>query len=162
MYKLEYLPVAQRDMVEIMRYMLYDARKPNVNLRGEIAHYQNIIKLQSLRLKDPSKVKFEIEVENEVNVAPLLFLPFIENAFKYAVLDAPDAKIEIGLRSDGKKIEFRSSNPYYKNDQTMVSKTGGIGLANLKRRMELLYTGKYKLEINDRNSYFSVQLTIEL
>jgi sensor histidine kinase YesM len=44
----------------------------------------------------------------------------------------------------------------------MVSKTGGIGLANLKRRMELLYTGKYKLEINDRNSYFSVQLTIEL
>jgi LytS/YehU family sensor histidine kinase len=149
---------------EIMRYMLYDARKPNVSLKGEIVHYQNIIRLQSLRLKDPSKVKVEIEAKAEakVEVAPLLFLPFIENAFKYAVLDAPDAMIEIGLRSDGKKIEFRSSNPYYKNDQTMKGKTGGIGLTNLKRRLELLYKGKYDLVINDRNSYFSVQLTIEL
>jgi len=149
---------------EIMRYMLYDARKPNVSLKGEIAHYQNIIKLQSLRLKNPSKVKVEVEIEIEVEieVAPLLFLPFLENAFKYAVLDAPDAKIEIGLKADGKKIEFRCSNPYQISDQSMKTKTGGIGLTNLKRRLELLYKGKYKLEIIDENSYFSVQLTIEL
>jgi two-component system, LytTR family, sensor kinase len=81
---------------EIMRYMLYDARKPNVNLRSEIAHYKNIIKLQSLRLKDPSRVKFEIEVEDEVKVAPLIFLPFIENAFKYAVLMLPVQKLKSG------------------------------------------------------------------
>lgn len=148
---------------EIMRYMLYDARKPNVNLRGEIAHYKNIIKLQSLRLKDPSKVHFDIKIENEtIEIAPLLFLPFIENAFKYAVLDAPDAKIEIGLRSDGKEIEFRSSNSYYKNDQTMGSKTGGIGLANLKRRLELLYPGKHSLIINDEDrGNFTVSLTLD-
>jgi len=148
---------------EIMRYMLYDARKPNVNLRGEIAHYQNIIKLQSLRLKDPSKVHFDLQIENEtIEIAPLLFLPFLENAFKYAVFDAPESCINVGLKSVGGTVEFRCSNSYLKNDSSIVSKTGGIGLANLKRRMELLYTGKYKLEINDRNSYFSVQLTIEL
>lgn len=152
---------------EIMRYMLYEAKKPKVSLKGEVAHYQNIIKLQKLRLKDSSKVEVKVEVEprcvsgeNEVELAPLLFLPFIENAFKYAVLDAPDAKIEIDLKSEGEKIEFRSSNPYRKNDPTLQGKTGGIGLANLKRRLELLYAGKYKLVILDENSYFSVQLTI--
>lgn len=149
---------------EIMRYMLYEAKKPKVSLRGEVAHYQNIIKLQKLRLKDPSKVEVALRLrsENEVEVAPLLFLPFIENAFKYAVLDAPDAKIEIGLKSDGSKIEFRSSNPYRKNDPTLQGKTGGIGLTNLKRRLELLYAEKHKLVILDENSYFSVQLTIAL
>jgi len=146
---------------EIMRYMLYDARKPNVKLHSEITHYQNIIKLQLLRLKDPSKVKFDVVVENEVEIAPLLFLPFIENAFKYAVLDAPKAKIEIGLKSDGKKIEFRCSNFYLKNDISVKGKTGGLGLSNLKRRLELLYSGKYQLKIDDGNSYFSTQLTIE-
>ena len=151
---------------EIMRYMLYEAKKPKVSLMGEVAHYQNIIKLQKLRLKNPSKVEVvievEVKIEVEVEVAPLLFLPFIENVFKYAVLDAPDAKIEIGLKSDGNNIEFRSSNPYLKNDLTLQGKTGGIGLSNLKRRLELLYAGKHKLVIIDENSYFSVQLTIAL
>jgi two-component system, LytTR family, sensor kinase len=148
---------------EIMRYMLYEAKKPKVSLRSEVAHYQNIIKLQKLRLKDPSKVEVALRLrsENEVEVAPLLFLPFIENAFKYAVLDAPDAKIEIDLKSDGNKIEFRSSNPYRKNDTTLQGKTGGIGLANLKRRLELLYTGKYSLSINDAQGSFTVILTLD-
>jgi len=146
---------------EIMRYMLYEAKKPKVPLKGEVAHYQNIIKLQTLRLKEPSKVKVEVKVENEVEVAPLLFLPFLENAFKYAVLDAPGAKIEFSLKSEGNRIVFRSSNPYLKHDKTTKGKTGGIGLSNLQRRLELLYKEKYTLEIQDRNSYFSVQLIIE-
>ena len=146
---------------EIMRYMLYEAKKPRVSLKGEIAHYQNIIRLQLLRLKDPSKVEVKVEVEKDVDVAPLLFLPFLENAFKYAVLDTPDAKIEIEWKSDENKIEFRCSNPYLKDDLAAKAKTGGIGLSNLKRRLELLYKEKYTLEIQDRNSYFSVQLIIE-
>jgi two-component system, LytTR family, sensor kinase len=141
--------------------MLYEAKKPKVSLRSEVAHYQNIIKLQKLRLKDPSKVEVKFEIEHEVELAPLLFLPFIENAFKYAVLDAPDAKIEIGLKSDGNKIEFRSSNPYRKNDPTLQGKTGGIGLSNLKRRLELLYTGKYSLSINYAQGSFTVILTLD-
>ncbi|HNW51468.1 MAG TPA: histidine kinase [Prolixibacteraceae bacterium] len=146
---------------EIMRYMLYDAKKPKVSLMGEIAHYQNIIRLQLLRLKDPGKVEVKVEVENEVEVAPLLFLPFIENAFKYAVFDDPGAKIGIVFKSEGGKIEFRCSNPYLKNDLAAKAKTGGIGLSNLKRRLELLYKGKYTLDIQNRNSYFSVHLIIE-
>jgi two-component system, LytTR family, sensor kinase len=104
---------------------------------------------------------FDYAQRTEVEVAPLLFLPFIENAFKYAVLDAPDAKIEIGLKSDGEKIEFRSSNPYRKTTRRLQGKTGGIGLSNLKRRLELLYTGKYSLSINDAQGSFTVILTLD-
>ena len=146
---------------EIMRYMLYDARKPMVPLSGEVAHYRNIARLQMLRMKDPSKVQFREAIGRDAEIAPLLFLPFVENAFKHAVLDDSDARIEFGLSSDGDKIEFTSRNPYLKNDRTMEGKTGGIGLANLKRRLELLYPGKYHLYIVEENAYFSVQLTLE-
>ena len=114
-----------------------------------------------IEVKGEVKVEVKVEVEKDVDVAPLLFLPFLENAFKYAVLDTPDAKIEIEWKSDENKIEFRCSNPYLKDDLAAKAKTGGIGLSNLKRRLELLYKEKYTLEIQDRNSYFSVQLIIE-
>jgi two-component system, LytTR family, sensor kinase len=145
---------------EIMRYMLYDARKPAVLLQNEITHYTNIIKLQSLRLKDPSKVKFDVKDENEVEVAPLLFLPFLENAFKYAVCDTPNSCVDISILTVGKSVEFRCSNFYLKNDNSVKGKTGGIGLSNLKRRLELLYPNRYRLDIQDENSYFSVHLII--
>ena len=147
---------------EIMRYMLYEAKKNSVLLKDEIAHYQNIIRLQLLRLKDPSKIQFGVDVEDEtVAIAPLLFLPFLENAFKYAAFDIQGSAIKIDIKSDGGKIEFQCSNFYHPNDETVKRKTGGIGLSNLKRRLELLYPGKNKLEIHDENSYFSIQLIIE-
>jgi two-component system, LytTR family, sensor kinase len=147
---------------EIMRYMLYEAKKPVVTLKEETAHYQNIIQLQSLRLKDPSKVRFHVEIEKgTTEVAPLLFLPFLENAFKYATFNTPNALIDIQLTTHGNDIEFRCVNDYQPEDTSVESKTGGIGLSNLKRRLELLYPGKYQLEINDKNSYFAVQLTLE-
>ncbi|MGV8138151.1 MAG: sensor histidine kinase [Mangrovibacterium sp.] len=147
---------------EIMRYMLYDAKKTKVPLRSEVIHYRNIIRLQLLRLKDPSKVTFTTALENEATeVAPLLFLPFLENAFKYALFDPPGPTIEIGLRSAAGRIGFSCSNFCGLRNETVRRKTGGIGLANLKRRLELLYPGKHKLEIRDENSYFSVQLILE-
>jgi two-component system, LytTR family, sensor kinase len=148
---------------EIMRYMVYEARKPKATLNAEIAHYQNIIKLQRLRLKDPSKVQFNIETENgTTEVAPLLFLPFIENAFKFAVFDTPGSIIDIHIKTGENRVNFSCSNSYRKNGETVKNKTGGIGLSNLKRRLELLYPKRYSLAIHDENSYFSVQLTIEL
>lgn len=147
---------------EIMRYMLYDAKKTKVPLKSEVIHYRNIIRLQLLRLKDPSKVEFTTEVEDDsAEVAPLLFLPFLENAFKYALFDPPGPAIEIGLQSSAGRIAFRCSNFCGLRNETARQKTGGIGLANLKRRLELLYPGKHKLEIRDENSYFSVQLILE-
>ena len=147
---------------EIMRYMLYDARKPKVLLRNEIDHYHNIIRLQSLRLKAPDRVKFDVQVQDEtIEIAPLLFLPFIENAFKYASFEGVGTSIEISLKGTGAKVEFICRNQFQPDDTTMKNKTGGIGLSNLKRRLELLYPNRYTLKTTEENSYFVAELIIE-
>ena len=146
---------------EIMRYMLYDARKPQVPLKSEIVHYSKIINLQLLRLKDTTKVRFVTDVRADVELAPLLFLPFIENAFKYAILDAAHSGIDIELKTEGTQVVFKCGNSYQKNNSTVQNKTGSIGLANLRRRLGLLYPRRYRLDINEENAYFSVQLTLE-
>ncbi|MDD2613047.1 MAG: histidine kinase [Bacteroidales bacterium] len=147
---------------EIMRYMLYEAKKPMVKLKDEIAHYRNILRLQTLRLKDSSKVQFSVEIENEeIQLAPLLFLPFLENVFRYTTFDAPEAFVDIRLTSTGHRVEFRCSNSFRKEDVAAKSKEGGIGLTNLKRRLELLYAGKYQLTLNQEDACFTVQLILE-
>lgn len=146
---------------EIMRYMLYDARKPQVPLKSEIVHYSKIINLQLLRLKDTTKVRFVTDVRADVELAPLLFLPFIENAFKYAILDAAHSGIDIELKTERTQVVFKCGNSYQKNNSTVHDKTDGVGLANIRRRLELLYPRRYRLDINEENAYFSVQLTLE-
>lgn len=148
---------------EIMRYMLYEAKKSKVLLKNEIDHYQNIIRLQTLRLKNSSNVKFRVETKNEnLELAPLLFLPFLENAFQHVAFNNPDAYIDIYLTNTDNQVEFRCSNSYWKETSTSKSKENGIGLANLKRRLELLYQGKYKLIINEENDSFNVLLNLEV
>lgn len=148
---------------DIMRYMLYDARQAKVKLKNEIVHYTNIIKLQSLRLKDPSKVNYSFNIEDDtIEIAPLLFLPFIENAFKFASFNTSGSSITIKLSSTINSISFNCSNQYLPINATTANKPGGIGLSNLKRRLELLYKNKYQMQIKNENSYFEVDLTVAL
>jgi len=148
---------------EIMRYMLYDARKPMVLLQNEITHYRNIIKLQSLRLKHTERIKFDVDIQNgNVEIAPLLFLPFIENTFKFASFEGEGTAIGMTLNSIENRIEFNCRNYFRTDDPTMKRKPGGIGLSNMRRRLDLLYKGQYNLSITDENSCFVAQLTIEL
>lgn len=148
---------------EIMRYMLYDARKSSVLLQKEIDHYRKIIRLQSLRLKSPDRVKFDVEIQDEhIEIAPLLFLPFIENAFKHASFERTGTVIDIGLKGTKTKIEFSCHNHFRSNDPTLKSKTGGIGLTNLRRRLELLYPSRYILKTASENSEFMAYLKIEI
>jgi sensor histidine kinase YesM len=148
---------------EIMRYMLYDTQKPTVLLQNEIIHYRNIIRLQSLRFKSADRVTFDVEIADEpIEIAPLLFLPFIENAFKFASFEGEGAVIEISIRSVENRLEFNCRNRFRVSDPTMINKTGGIGLSNLKRRLELLYSGRYQLKTTEENSYFVVCFNLEL
>jgi len=146
---------------EIMRYMLYDAKKPLVRLGDEVAHYQNIIRLQTMRLKDPSKVTFRVEMEDpSVEVAPLLLLPFIENVFRHASFEAPDAVVDIHVQSSSNHLVCRCTNAIKKASPPRSEE--GIGLTNLKRRLELLYPDTHKLIISNDGSHYSVQLIIDL
>ena len=147
---------------EIMRYMLYEARKPLVTLDQEITHYQNIVMLQSLRLKDPEKIKFCAEAgESSPEVTPLLFLPFLENAFKYASFESNGIAVEIDLKGSLNKVEFHCSNRVTAGDSSLNRKTGGIGLSNVKRRLELIYKDRYELKTTCSDSVYTVQLTIK-
>lgn len=144
---------------EIMRYMLYEAKKPLVRLGDEVAHYRNILSLQAMRLKDPSKVQFRVEMEDpSVEVAPLLLLPFIENVFRHASFDALDAVVDIHLQSSSNHLVCNCTNSIKKAANRSDE---GIGLANLKRRLELLYPDTHKLTISNDGSRFSVQLILD-
>lgn len=142
---------------EIMRYMLYDAREPKVLLSCEVEHYQRIIRLQQLRFGNPEAIRFDApETLPEIQIAPLLFLPFIENAFKYAVKSDGLPMIEFRLIISEGEICWTSRNQFQAETDDQTARRGGIGLSNLKRRLELLYPGKYSLITSaDGNTFFA-------
>jgi LytS/YehU family sensor histidine kinase len=148
---------------EIMRYMLYDARQPKVLINQEITHYQNIIRLQGLRFSSPETIRFEAQIGcGNLEVVPLLFLPFIENAFKYAVNTGVLPMIEFKLSCTENRICWTSRNSFVPIDASVNQKTGGIGLSNLKRRLELLYPAQYSLVTKTKGNEFYAELILNL
>lgn len=147
---------------EIMRYMLYDAREPKVLLSCEVEHYQRIIRLQSLRFGNPEAIRFDApETLPEIQIAPLLFLPFIENAFKYAVKIAVLPMIEFKITISEGEICWTSQNQFQTEPDDQTARRGGIGLSNLKRRLELLYPGKYSLTTSAAGNVFFAELKLK-
>ncbi|MCE3283728.1 MAG: two-component system sensor protein no kinase domain [Chitinophagaceae bacterium] len=146
----------------IMRYVLTETDQKLVPLSNEIEFLRNYINLQSVRLTD--KVKLHVEIDDEVDghqVAPLLFIPFVENAFKYGVSTVEPSDIRIRLLSTGHRVLFVVENSVVPGAKHSTVNTG-IGIANVKRRLELLYPGKHKLVIDEQPQNYKVTLEIEL
>ena len=145
----------------IMRYVLDDAKSNYVPLDKEILFLENYIALQSVRLTDKATVKFLKETEsNDKQIAPLLLIAFVENAFKYGVSTHLHSEIEIELGEKEGKLHFKVKNNIMNRQGNMTNT--GIGLNNTKRRLELLYPGKHSLQIKNDGSIFEVILMIEL
>ena len=146
----------------IMRYVLTDTQNNSVSLQSEVDFIKNYIDLQLVRLTDKAKVDFttEGEIENK-QIAPLLFIPFIENAFKYGVSAKDASAIVIKLIIQPRSVSFSVSNTIVKADHAMKDTTG-IGINNVKRRLELLYPQKHRLEVTENNNQFIVHLEIDL
>ncbi len=146
----------------IMRYVLTETDQALVPLAREIEFLQNYVNLQSVRLTD--KVKVNIEMDSYVNnkhIAPLIFIAFVENAFKYGVSTVEPAEIRISLKVDGNKVIFFVQNSIVRPMKGNKINTG-IGIANVKRRLELLYPGRHALLITETNDIYTVNLEIEL
>ena len=145
---------------DILRFMIYDSTDV-VSLEKEINYLKSYISLQQLRFKDPEFVKFSIE-GNYVGktIAPMLFIPFVENAFKHGLKNVKAPGIEIRLSFFENSINFEVMNHF--DDTVTINKDGtsGIGLVNTKRRLELLYPGKHELTTNKQNGYYISNLTI--
>lgn len=140
---------------ELLRYQLYDQQQ-TVPVSQEIEHLQNFIALQKMRSSE--KLQLEMNIGSGLNgqqVYPLLFLPLVENAFKYA-----GNRISIDAIGNEKEIEFIVSNSI--PPMPIPGKTGGIGLQNLERRLQLLYPGKHQLNINRSNDTFVATLKLSL
>jgi LytS/YehU family sensor histidine kinase len=160
--KSEDAPAALMKLSSIMRYMLYDANTDKVLLEKEIEYLQSFIELQKLRLRKQDCI--ELKITGPVNgrtIAPMLLIPFVENAFKHGSKLASGPNIRIDLNIEPQRITFEVINPMKKNTISAKDATGGIGLNNIRRRLDLLYPGIYVLEIKDEENVYYVRLILE-
>ncbi|GGI57848.1 sensor histidine kinase [Winogradskyella haliclonae] len=143
----------------LLDYLLYQVDKPSVQLSEEINHIKDYISLEQMRFNDTLNVVFNAEsCTKNISIAPMLFLPFVENSFKHGKIIDGVLDIAINFECSENTIDFRISNSHEEGN----SKQKGIGLVNIKKRLELLYKGKYDLVISETKTRYNVQLKLQL
>ena len=146
----------------MMRYTLYESNAKMVPVKEELNYLKNYVRLEKLRYKSDADIECQID-ETEVDhqlIAPLLTFTFVENAFKYGLKKKNQGFLKINISVANNVFNFSILND--KEEKQKVSDFGGIGLGNVKKRLELLYPGKHQLAIEDRGSSFYVALAINL
>lgn len=147
----------------LMRYILYETDEETVSLKKETEYLQSYIDLQRQRIGNKVQLKVRMEIgQEEYCIPPMLLIPFIENAFKHGLSAITDPVIEVELHTSGSMLYFRVANKFTKNPDEIKDKTSGIGLQNVKRRLNLLYGNRYSLLINDIDNWFTVSLQLNL
>lgn len=149
---------------EMLRYQLYECNADRISIDKEMDYLKNYIELQKIRKEENLVIDVQIDPELKgIEVAPLLLIPFIENAFKYlSNNDRAENKIEISLRRLNNSLIFYVKNTRDRKYNGAILADKGIGINNVKRRLEILYPGKHELKINPAESTFEVSLIIEL
>ncbi len=144
---------------DLMHYMLYEASENKVLLQDEIKHLESYIGIEQMRFADRLELSFQYsgDIAGKM-IAPLLLLPFVENAFKHGLAEH-NGYITINLKVTGSRLFFKVENSYEPN--TTATSTG-LGLKNVKRRLELTYPGNYILLINKFNEIFEADLKLDL
>lgn len=147
----------------LMRYMLYEADEEKVPLEKEIEYLQSYIDLQQQRFGKNVEVSVNMQQGNyQYEIEPMLLIPFVENAFKHGTGMIEQAQINIQLKAENNKLCFSVQNKYDPSSLEIKDKTSGIGLANVKRRLNLLYGDKQKLKIDQQDNWFTVSLQLNL
>ena len=144
----------------MMRYTIYEGKKERVLLKDEIEYLNNYIELHRIRYRNKVDIQFTQDIDTSIEVAPLLFIIFLENAFKHGLeKNHEEGFIHIELKGNSDQIQFTIKNRFEPNQE---GDTTGIGLSNLKRRLDLMYSNKYDLNISKENSVYLVNLKIDL
>jgi two-component system, LytTR family, sensor kinase len=150
----------------MMRYMIYESNTATVPLQREIIYLEDCIALNRLRYAE-SEVAVSFRhpppaIAAGITIAPMLFIPFLENAFKHGVSIGHHARIDIDISVGEKKLIFTCENTDYSEVKKLEEEKGGIGLGNVRRRLELLYPGGYVLQAGPSAGKYTVNLQIEL
>nr|WP_321408170.1 sensor histidine kinase [uncultured Carboxylicivirga sp.] len=159
--KNEKAPESLMSLSQLLRYIIYETSAFKVSLEKEITYLQFYIELESLRLVNPNSLHVDIQqVETNLQIMPMLFIPFVENAFKHSNINQGGG-ISVKLHLHQDNLTFICSNTIGSIHKT-IDKVGGVGLENTKRRLEMLYAGNYKLSITQKELTYTVKLTITL
>jgi len=146
------------DLSKLMRYLLYEGDKPTIPLSKEIEFLKNYVSLMKVRYSDNVKVELDFPSSTgDKEIAPLLFVSFVENAFKHGISYESPSFIKVKMDVGENDVKFSCSNSIHhaKGDDA-----SGIGLQNVRRRLDLLYPGKYTMDINEDGNTFDVFLKI--
>jgi sensor histidine kinase YesM len=152
---------------EMMRYLLYESNVKEVPLLQEINYLKNYLELERIRNSNFIKIESHFPEELELNkflIAPLLLLPFVENAFKHISYEEKElGVIQIQLSIDKNELQLRVSNPFHPNQNVKSNDTkGGFGLENVRNRLNLMYHKAYHLHASSDYNIYQVHLNIQL
>ena len=147
----------------LMRYMLYEADEEKVSLEKEIEYLQSYVDLQQQRFgKNVKLIMDTSKVDGSYKIEPMLLIPFVENAYKHGTGMIENAQIEIELKAEKNILQFSVRNKFNNQPQEIKDKTSGIGLANVTRRLNLLYGEDHSLLIAKKDHWFTVSLQLNL
>ncbi|MBC8046278.1 MAG: histidine kinase [Fimbriimonadaceae bacterium] len=147
---------------DMMRFMLYETKTEKIPLQKELTYIEKYIELQKIRTSYQEYIQYSITGNSEnIEIAPMLYIPFLENAFKYAEFKKQEHAISIRFEIGKEKITFGCRNAYNEKSNTQDD-FSGLGNQLIKRRLELLYPEKHLLEIHSANGFYEVKLVISL
>ena len=148
----------------LMRYMLYETDEEKVLLKREIEYLQSYVDLQQQRFGKKVAVNISMKLTDEqFEIEPMLLIPFIENAFKHGTGMIENAQIDIELYTKENTLHFTVRNRYNENTiREIKDKTSGIGLVNVKRRLNLLYSDQHNLWMSNKDNWYMVSLQLNL
>lgn len=150
------------ELSKLMRYVLYEGNNRLTPLSREVQFLRNYVQLMSMRYTGNVSISLDVpEVLPDSMLPPLLLVIFVENAFKHGISYRTKSFVEISLQPHGDRLLFscRNSRPEIKHDENMK---GGVGLSNVRRRLDLLFPGNYTLDIKEQEDTYTVHLDIPL
>jgi LytS/YehU family sensor histidine kinase len=161
----EKIPPLLLKLSDLLRYSVYDAKELFVPLKDELTYIENYIDFEKIRIGDRLELTLDIEevTTENIKIAPMLLIVFIENAFKHSK-NSVDEKIfiEIGLKTWGNSILFSVKNSHQNKAKNSIfnSKNGGIGLENVQKRLALIYLNEYDLKMQNNDLDYQVMLRL--
>ncbi|BDD07066.1 sensor histidine kinase [Aureibacter tunicatorum] len=155
-------PEAVMSLSDMMRYVLTESNKEKVLLAKEIEYINEYLNLQKMRMPEKTKINYSVNIEDEnINIAPLLLIPFIENAFKYGISANTFTSIDIKLSLEKKCLQLHVQNQIFQNEGEKINSTKN-GIQNVSKRLELIYPKRHELSIEKIDHLFTVNLSIQL
>jgi len=160
--KSETAPESILKLSQMLRYVLEECSHDRVTLKSEIEYIENFISFQRMKSPNEQQILFEYdEVDTNKLIAPMVFIPFIENSFKYSKIEEDEnafVRIRIDSNHQNVNFEIRNSIP----ESARLKPGAGLGIENVKQRLDIIYRGNYTLEISEENQEYCVNLGIKL